>query len=54
MAKSAKPKHKPEPLPDADVMVLTTTEPLVFISHDARDAELAEAFSKLLKSVVPG
>src|SRR2546423_12524742 len=35
-------------------MVLTTTEPLVFISHDARDAELAEAFSKLLKSVSAG
>ncbi len=28
--------------------------PLVFISHDARDAELAEAFSKLLKSVSAG
>jgi hypothetical protein len=28
--------------------------PLVFISHDGRDAELAEAFSKLLKSVSAG
>ncbi len=28
--------------------------PLVFISHDNRDAELAEAFSKLLKSVSAG
>ncbi len=28
--------------------------PLVFISHDARDAELAEAFSKLLGSVSAG
>jgi hypothetical protein len=28
--------------------------PLVFISHDARDASLAEAFSKLLKSVSAG
>ncbi|CAN5477890.1 hypothetical protein BH10ACT2_BH10ACT2_19660 [soil metagenome] len=28
--------------------------PLVFISHDARDAELAEAFSKLLRSVSAG
>jgi hypothetical protein len=28
--------------------------PLVFISHDARDAELAEAFSKLLKRVSAG
>lgn len=30
------------------------TGPLVFISHDGRDAELAEAFSKLLKSVSAG
>lgn len=28
--------------------------PLVFVSHDSRDAELAEAFSKLLKSVSAG
>ena len=28
--------------------------PLVFISHDTRDAELAEAFSHLLKSVSAG
>lgn len=28
--------------------------PLIFISHDSRDAELAEAFSKLLKSVSAG
>lgn len=30
------------------------TNPLVFISHDTRDAELAEAFSNLLKSVSAG
>lgn len=30
------------------------TKPLVFISHDSRDAELAEAFSKLLSSVSAG
>ena len=29
-------------------------QPLVFISHDTRDAELAEAFSKLLTSVSAG
>lgn len=28
--------------------------PLVFISHDTRDADLAEAFGKLLKSVSAG
>lgn len=32
----------------------TTDMPLVFISHDSRDADLAEAFSKLLKSVSAG
>lgn len=30
------------------------TSPMVFISHDTRDADLAEAFSKLLKSVSAG
>ncbi len=32
----------------------TASSPLVFISHDARDADLAEAFAKLLKSVSAG
>lgn len=32
----------------------TPGAPLVFISHDGRDAELAEAFSKLLRSVSAG
>jgi hypothetical protein len=31
-----------------------SSSPMVFISHDGRDAELAEAFSKLLKSVSAG
>lgn len=39
---------------DAELLSSTTSSPLVFISHDARDAELAEAFSKLLKSVSAG
>lgn len=33
---------------------LKTESPFVFISHDSRDAEIAEAFSKLLKSVSAG
>jgi hypothetical protein len=40
--------------PDADVLAPSATGPLVFISHDSRDADLAEAFSKLLKSVSAG
>jgi hypothetical protein len=39
---------------EADSLASPTAGPLVFISHDARDAELAEAFSKLLKSVSVG
>jgi hypothetical protein len=50
MAKPEKPKDgrpSPEPRP-------SSKEPLVFISHDSRDADLAEAFSKLLKSISAG
>ena len=32
----------------------TSSAQLIFISHDMRDAELAEAFSKLLSSVSAG
>ena len=39
---------------DTGVLLSTTAGPLVFISHDTRDAELAEAFAKLLKSVSAG
>ncbi|WP_394003014.1 TIR domain-containing protein [Luteimonas sp. WGS1318] len=34
--------------------ILKSLNPMVFISHDTRDAELAEAFSNLLKSVSAG
>jgi hypothetical protein len=50
MTKSGKPK----PPTETKVLELPSAGPLVFISHDARDAELAEAFSKLLKSVSAG
>ena len=40
---------------ETDILSSTTAgAPLVFISHDTRDAELAEAFSKLLRSVSAG
>lgn len=45
---------KPEVSLDSEVLAPSVSGPLVFISHDARDAELAEAFSKLLKSVSAG
>jgi hypothetical protein len=39
---------------DAELLPSGASAPLVFISHDGRDAELADAFSKLLKSVSAG
>jgi len=51
MAESDKPKTTSE----AELMTSSgSSSPMVFISHDGRDAELAEAFSKLLKSVSSG
>lgn len=38
---------------NGDILV-SARPPLVFISHDSRDAELAEAFSRLLSSVSAG
>jgi len=39
---------------EAEGITSAAVGPLVFISHDNRDAELAEALSKLLKSVSAG
>lgn len=39
---------------EIEAAVAKAANPLVFISHDTRDAELAEAFSNLLKSVSAG
>jgi hypothetical protein len=39
---------------EIDALSTSTTGPLIFISHDSRDADLAEAFSKLLRSVSAG
>lgn len=39
---------------DLESSLVKASNPLVFISHDTRDAELAEAFSNLLKSVSAG
>jgi hypothetical protein len=43
--------NEPDALADS---IPKTANPLVFISHDTRDGELAEAFSNLLKSVSAG
>jgi hypothetical protein len=39
---------------DRDPLPKTSASPLIFISHDSRDAELAEALAKLLSSVSCG
>jgi hypothetical protein len=39
---------------EKDVPAKSSTSPLIFISHDSRDAEIAEAFSKLLRAVSAG
>ena len=49
MAEAEKPKASQETETAPPV-----SGPLVFISHDTRDADLAESFSKLLKSVSAG
>src|SRR5437016_12802214 len=51
MASSTKKKAKAE---EAVELLPPPTGSLVFISHDSRDADLAEAFSKLLSSVSAG
>ncbi|MDX6402788.1 MAG: hypothetical protein QOH70_243 [Blastocatellia bacterium] len=51
MASSTKKKAKPE---EPAELLSSPAGSLVFISHDSRDAELAEAFSKLLSSVSAG
>jgi TIR domain len=51
MASSTRKKVKQE---EPTELLAPQTGSLVFISHDSRDAELAEAFSKLLSSVSAG
>lgn len=54
MAPRKKTTHIPE-VPHTDEPVISKNkQSLVFISHDTKDAEIAEAFSKLLSSVSAG
>ncbi len=47
-------KNTPPTEPQKEDKEKPTMAPLIFISHDTRDAELAEAVSKLLGSVSCG
>jgi hypothetical protein len=49
-----KPASSPGPQPAAEPKRPTTDSPLVFISHDSRDADLAEAFGNLLTDASGG
>lgn len=53
MASRKKPPPQSNP-PVLDAKRATTESPLVFISHDSRDADLAEAFSNLLTDASGG
>jgi len=48
--KATVPEHHPAPAPKRP----TTETPLIFISHDTRDADLAEAFTNLLTDASGG
>jgi len=50
----AGPEESTIPVKQDGRKLTAEAKPLIFISHDNRDAELAEAFSKLLKSVSTG
>lgn len=54
--KVARSKVSPEPAKNenAQASLVTRTKSLVFISHDSRDADLAEAFANLLSDVSGG
>jgi hypothetical protein len=53
LKKSSDPRNEGEAI-STGISAAAAAAPFVFISHDSRDAELAEAFSKLLKSVSAG
>jgi hypothetical protein len=54
MARNKKTSPQPEGTPVVETSRATTENPLVFISHDSRDADLAEAFSNLLTDASGG
>jgi len=48
------PEVEKEKLKESETKPRPPSSPLIFISHDSRDADLAKAFSKLLRSVSTG
>ena len=54
MARSKKASPQSDTAPVVEAKRATTENPLVFISHDSRDADLAEAFGNLLTDASGG
>src|SRR5215470_17363653 len=54
MPSRKKPPLSPVPQPAPEPKRTITENPLVFISHDSRDSDLAEAFSNLLTDASGG
>lgn len=54
MATRKKKERIASPISTQENLTIKAKQSLVFISHDTRDAEIAEAFSKLLSSVSAG
>src|SRR5258706_2416381 len=54
MAKKKKAERPSSEKPKEELVVAKSNSPLVFISHDTRDAELAEEFSNLLNNASAG
>ncbi|MEQ1871611.1 MAG: toll/interleukin-1 receptor domain-containing protein [Vicinamibacterales bacterium] len=54
MARNRKTSPQPEAPHTVEAKRVTTENPLVFISHDSRDADLAEAFGNLLTDASGG
>lgn len=54
MAAHKKPSPQSDVVPVLETKRVATENPLVFISHDSRDADLAEAFGNLLTDASVG
>jgi len=52
--KTRQSKAEPIDLKQSGSLMSTQTNPMIFVSHDSRDADLAESFSNLLRNVSMG
>lgn len=52
--KTRQSKAEPIDLKQSGSLMSTQTNPMIFVSHDSRDADLPESFSNLLRNVSMG